>query len=114
MSKNAKPGIATHSAKARLGKGQGAKEIGHNRACERPKFGHNPTRERNEVWAQFCGRSMKTWAKTCKHFTVYTHFYIGCLKTQQQLHVINGKQKCNLIYYFFFHSIRALCKSGRA
>ena len=45
---------------ARLGKGQGAKEIGHNLARERPKFGHNPARERNEVWAQFCGRLMKT------------------------------------------------------
>ena len=31
---------------ARLGKGQGAKEIGHNLAREQPKFGHNLVRER--------------------------------------------------------------------
>ena len=30
-----------HSVPARLGKGQGAKEIGHNLARERPKFEHN-------------------------------------------------------------------------
>ena len=74
-----------------MGKGQGAKEIGHNLAREQPKFGlnlvrerhiighslerelpkfgRNPGHERNEVWAQFCGRSMKTWAQICKHFT---------------------------------------------
>ena len=32
------------SVPARLGKGQGAKEIGHNLARERPKFSHNPAR----------------------------------------------------------------------
>ena len=30
-----------YSVPAGLGKGQGAKEIGHNLACEQPKFGHN-------------------------------------------------------------------------
>ena len=88
-----------NSVPARLGKGQGAKEIGHilahkqpkfghnlvrkrhNRAQfrarmnkftfthERRKFGHNPARKGNKVWAQFCGRSMKTWVQICKHFT---------------------------------------------
>ena len=84
-------GVLSDSVPARLGKGQGAKEIGHSLARERPKFGHNlvrerhiighslerewpkfgrnPAHERNEVWAQFCGRSMKTWAQICKHFT---------------------------------------------
>ena len=102
------------SVPARLGKGQGAKEIGHNlareqhkighnlvrkrhkighsleleRLSEGPKFGHNPAHEQNEIWAQFCRRSMKTWAQICKH----KHFYTGCLKTQQQLHFVNGKQ----------------------
>ena len=33
------------SVPARLGKGQGAKEIGHNLACEQPKFGHNLVRK---------------------------------------------------------------------
>ena len=79
------------SVPAGLGKGQGAKETGKNLARERPKFGHSPARERNEVRAQFCGRSMKTWAQICKQ----KHFYSGCLKTQQQLHFVNG-------FFFFF------------
>ena len=37
------------SVPARLGKGQGAKEIGHNLACERPKFGHNLLRKSGTV-----------------------------------------------------------------
>ena len=40
-----------------VAKGQGAKEIGHNLACEQPKF----------------GRSMKTWAQICKHFQAFLH-----------------------------------------
>ena len=39
-----------HSVPARLGKGQGAKEIGHNLARERPKFGHNLVRERHIIF----------------------------------------------------------------
>ena len=37
------------SVPARLGKGQGAKEIGHNLACEQLKFGHNLVRERHII-----------------------------------------------------------------
>ena len=82
------------SVPARLGKERGAEEIGRNLAREQPKFGHNPARERNEVWAQFSGRSMKTRAQTCMHFTVhqlseYTEAETICIK-------------------------RVLCKSGRA
>ena len=39
----------SYSVPARLGKGQGAKEIGHNLARERPKFGHNLVRERHNI-----------------------------------------------------------------
>ena len=35
---------------ARLRKGQGAKEIGHNLARERPKFGHNFVRKRHKIF----------------------------------------------------------------
>ena len=35
---------------ARLGKGQGAKETGHNLACERPKLGHNLVRKRHKIF----------------------------------------------------------------
>ena len=38
---------------------------------ERPKFGHNPARERNEVWVQFCGRLMKTWAQIYKQLQAF-------------------------------------------
>ena len=80
------------SVPARLGKGQVAKEIGHNLARERQKIGHSKecarpsrtqfyasndqnlaqtsTRTKRDL-AQFCGRSMKTWAQICKHFTVH-------------------------------------------
>ena len=37
------------SVPARLGKGQGEKEIGHNRACERPKFGQNLVHELTKI-----------------------------------------------------------------
>ena len=35
-----------NSVPARLGKGQGAKEIGHNLAHKQPKFEHNLVRKR--------------------------------------------------------------------
>ena len=41
---------ALSSVPARLGKGQGAKEIGHNLARERPKFGHNLVRKRHKIF----------------------------------------------------------------
>ena len=63
------------SVPARLGKGQGAKEIGHNLARERPKFGHNLVRKRHKIFYAWttkiwsCEWLMKTWAQICKHFT---------------------------------------------
>ena len=41
--------LVLYSVPARLGKGQGAKEIGHNLAHEQPKFGHNLVRERHII-----------------------------------------------------------------
>ena len=86
-----------NSVPARLGKGQGAKEIGHNIARGRLKFGHNPARERNEVWTllwpfdENMGTNLQAF---------YKPFYIVCLKTQkQQLHFVNKK---NLNYLFIF------------
>ena len=37
------------SVPARFGKGQGAKEIGHNLAREQPKFGHNLVHKRHKI-----------------------------------------------------------------
>ena len=42
-------GLTVISVPARLGKGQGAKEIGNNLARERPKFGHNLVRKRHKI-----------------------------------------------------------------
>ena len=39
----------TLSVPARLGKGQGAREIGHNLAREQQKFGHNLVRKRHKI-----------------------------------------------------------------
>ena len=41
--------LQSYSVPARLGKGQGAKEIGHNLAREKPKFGHNLVRKRHKI-----------------------------------------------------------------
>ena len=43
----------TVSVPARLGKGQGAKEIGHNLAREQPRFGHNLVRKRHKIGHTF-------------------------------------------------------------
>ena len=66
-----------YSVPARLGKGQRAKEIEHNLARERPKFGHNNylVRKRHKIFYAWttkiwsCGRLMKTWPQICKRFT---------------------------------------------
>ena len=41
--------VTVISVPARLGKGQGAKEIGHNLAREQSKFGHNLLRKRHKI-----------------------------------------------------------------
>ena len=41
------------SVPARLGKGQGAKEIEHNLARAQPKFGHNLVRKRHKIGHTF-------------------------------------------------------------
>ena len=43
----------TDSVPARLGKRQGAKEIGHNLARERPKSGHNLACKRQQLYVNF-------------------------------------------------------------
>ena len=60
------------SVPARLGKGQGAKEIGHNLARERPKFGHNFVRKRHKIGhslererpSHFYARTIKIWSQS--------------------------------------------------
>ena len=81
------------------GKGQGAKEIGHNLARERPKFGHNLVRKRHKIdLLRVNDQNLILWAIDENMGTdlqaFYKHFYIGCLKTQkQQLHFVKIKNK---------------------
>ena len=44
----------------RLGKGQGAKEIGHNLAHEKTKFGHNLVCKRHKIGLKFRARTTKS------------------------------------------------------
>ena len=77
---------------------------------ERPKFGHNPARERNEVWAHTILSAIdENMGTNLQAF--YKHLYIGCLKTQQQLHFVNDKKKFNFLFFF---PGQGACKSGRA
>ena len=57
------------SVPARLGKGQGAKEIGHNLARERPTFGHNLVRKLHKIGHK--------WASEA-------HFYAWTTKVRSQ------------------------------
>ena len=52
---------------ARLGKGQGAKEIGHNLARERPKFRHNLVHKRHKI-----GHSLEREWPSQAHFYAWT------------------------------------------
>ena len=122
--------IRTSMVPARLGKGQGAKEIGHNLTRERPKFGHNlvrkrhkighsleherqkfghnPARERKAVWAQFCGRLMKTY-KSASILQAFLHRLSENTKTA----ITFCKNKNNFFFFFFFKFGQGACKSGR-
>ena len=106
--------LAYYSVAARLGKGQGAKEIGHNLVHERPKFGNNLARKRHKIGhnlerkrpseARFYartptiraqsstrtkrGRGTILWAIDENMGTnlqaFYKHFYIGCLEKKKR------------------------------
>ena len=95
-----------------LGKGQGAKEIGHNLARVRPKFGHNLVRKRHQI-----GRSLERewpilrmnsvtiqltrtkrglgtilWAIDENMGTNLQAFYIGSQTQKQKLHFVFKKK----------------------
>ena len=83
------------SVPATLGKGQGAKEIGHNLARERPKFGHNLVRKRqNPLRAN--DQSLVLWPIDENMGTnlqaFYKHFYIGCLNTKTAITFCKNKK----------------------
>ena len=67
-------GLVISVPATRLVKGQGAKEIRHNLACERHKIGHSLERERPKFChnpARKLGTILCGWkrAQICKHFT---------------------------------------------
>ena len=61
------------SVPAGLEKGQGAKEIGHNLAHERPKFGYNLVRKRHKI-----GHSLE------REWSSQAHFYAWTTKIRSQ------------------------------
>ena len=65
--------VCMFSVPARLAKGQVAKEIGHNLTRERHKIGAQFSAQTTQNRAQFCGRLMKTWAQICKHVQTFLH-----------------------------------------
>ena len=107
---------------ARLGKGQGAKEIGHNLARARHKFGHNLVRKRHKIFTRErtnVHQNLVVWAIDENMVTnlqaFHKHFYIGCLKTQKQLlHFVKIKNNFFFILFFFPKFGQGACKSGRA
>ena len=117
------------SVPARLGKGQGAKEIGRNLARERPKFGHNLVRKRHKIghslereWpsrAYFYEWTTKIWSPSNTGTNLqafYKNLYIGCLKTQkQQLHFekINNKFKFKKKKNFFWQGAVQIRQDAR-
>ena len=97
------------SVPARLGKGQGAKEIGHNLAREQPEFGHNLVRNdtKSGTFLRVNDQNLVLWAIDENMGTnlqaLCRHFYIGCLKTQKkQLHCKNKKIYKKIVINFFF------------
>ena len=97
--------LTQYSVPARLGKGRGAKEIGHNLAREQPKCGHNlvrerhiivhslerewpkfgrnPAHERNEVWDSGHNFVSDRWKNGHKSAGILQAFLHPCLKTQK-------------------------------
>ena len=103
-----------NSVPARLGKGQGPKEIGHNLVSrERPKFGHNLVRKRTQNLLRVNDQNLILWAIDENMGTnlqaFYRHFY-GCLKTQkQELHFVKIKNKLNLFFSMKFVFFNEIC-----
>ena len=86
-----------------LGKGQGAKEIGHNVARERPKFGHNLVHKQHKI-LRMNDQNLVLCAPDENMGTdlqaFYKHFYIGCLKTQKQIFTFCKNNFFFLIFFF--------------
>ena len=105
-----------------LGKGQGAKEIGYDLGCERPKFGHNSVRKRQKI-----GHSLERERPGRAHFYAWTTkiWAQSRMRTKRDLGTILWainknmgtnlkKQKQQLCGRKNFNSGRVLCKSSRA
>ena len=79
-----------------VGKRAGCKRNWAQSSARTTKIRAQFSAQTTQNWAQFRVQSIKTWAQICKH----KHFYIGCLKTQQELHFVNGGKKKNYSCFF--------------
>ena len=115
--------INTVSVPARLGKGQGAKEIGHNLAHERPKFGHNLVCKRHKIghtftreWPKF-GLVDNWWKHGHKSASILQAF-LHQLSENTKKAITFWKNKTKLIFFLIIIIIflfgQGACKLGRA
>ena len=105
------------SVPARLGKGRGAKEIGHN-LVSRERFGHNLVRKRHKIGHTFTRERPKFGLDWWK----YGHKSASIL--QAFLHRLSENTKTAItfcrnktIFFFFWYILlfgQGTCKSGRA
>ena len=72
------------SVPARLGKGQGTKEIGHNLASEKTKFGHNLVRKRHKIGHAFTCERPKFGHKSARERSEVSVFQLGLEKGRVQ------------------------------
>ena len=108
-----------YSVPARLGKGQGAKEIGHNLAHEQPKFGHNLVRKRHKIGHTFMRERQKfglvgDWWKHGHKSACILQAFFHRLSENTKTAITFCKNKTKLIFYFLFFFIFFNLNSGRA
>ena len=123
------------SVPARLGKGQGAKEIGHNLAHEQPKFGHNLVRKRHKIghslereWpseAHFYAWPTNFWSQSSTRMKrgLHGHNFVGdtmktwtqiCKQLQAFLHRLSENTKTAITFCKKKNFFLIINNSGRA
>ena len=104
------------SVPARFGKGQGAKEIGHNLVRKRQKIGHILESERPS-WAHFYAWMTKIQAQSSTQTKQDLGTILWAIDDNMGPNQLSENTKTEIICIFVFFALnsgRALCKSGRA